>query len=112
MRFVYVPLTLWSILAGNLSGCVWVDLNPKGESVKVLTQSEASKCSRIGHVESTTAADVIGIPRDDESINNELTRLARNHAGEMGGNAVLAVGQVQNGTQTFNVFRCSKALSR
>lgn len=112
MRSLHRAFILNALVSTVLSGCVWVDLNPKGESVKVLTQSEASRCKRIGHVESTTASDIAGIPRDDESLNNELTRLARNHAGDMGGNGVVAIGKVQNGTQNFNVYRCSGDLGR
>lgn len=95
-----------------LSGCVWVDLNPKGEEVKVLTAGEASRCKRIGHVESNTAAEIAGIPRDDESLNNELTRLARNHAGELGGNGVVAIGKPKDGQQSFNVYRCPASSTR
>lgn len=103
---------LFAWLLTGLTGCVWVDLNPKGEEVKVLTSSEASRCKRIGHVESSTAADVAGIPRDNESINDELTRLARNHAAELGGNGVLAIGIAKNGQQSFNVFRCPSSVAR
>lgn len=112
MRSMLLPSSLVTVLTVVLSGCVWVDLNAKGEGVKVLTPAEASRCKRIGHVESTTAADIAGIPRDDESLNNELTRLARNHAGELGGNGVVAIGKPQNGQQSFNVYRCQGTSAR
>ena len=98
-----------ALLMTFFSGCVWVDLNDKGKNVQVLTPSEAGRCTKIGHVTSNTTADVAGIPRDDESLNNELTRLARNYAGDMGGNAVVAVGKIQGGVQTFNVYKCPSA---
>ena len=106
MRFMRLSATHFVFLTTMLSGCVWVDLNAKGEAVRVLTPSEAARCKRIGHVESSTTADIAGIPRDDESLNDELTRLARNHAGELGGNGVVAIGKPQNGQQSFNVYRC------
>ena len=94
------------------SSCVWVDLNDKGQSVRVMTSNDIGRCSKIGHVTSNTSADVAGIPRDDESLNNELTRLARNYAGEMGGNAVVAIGAPKDGTQNFNVYRCPASVLR
>ncbi len=112
MRFVLQSSMLFVFVSVALSGCVWVDLNPKGEEVKVLTPAEASRCKRIGHVESNTAAEIAGIPRDDESLNNELTRLARNHAGELGGNGVVAIGKPKEGQQSFNVYRCPGASTR
>lgn len=107
MRTMRCFLTIIGLAAVTLSGCVWVDLDPKGEQVKVLTATEASRCKRIGHVDSNTAPDIAGIPRDGESLNNELTRLARNHAAELGGNGVVAIGSQKNGQQSFNVFRCA-----
>ena len=112
MRSIALASMLVPLVSATLSGCVWVDLKPKGEEVKVLTAQEASRCKRIGHVESTTAAEIAGIPRDEESLNNELTRLARNHAGELGGNGVVAIGTPKEGQQTFNVYRCPAASTR
>ena len=107
--FFLVLLTSFALI---LPACVWVDLNDKGKSVQVLTSNEVARCSKIGHVSSTTTADVAGIPRDGESLNDELTRLARNYAGEMGGNAVVAIGAPKDGQQNFNVYRCPASSRR
>jgi hypothetical protein len=96
----------------TFNACVWVDLNDKGKNVQVLTQGDAGRCTKIGHVSSTTTSNVAGIPRDEESLNNELTRLARNYAGDMGGNAIVAIGVPKEGQQSFNVYRCSSSSRR
>ena len=95
-----------------LEACVWVDLKPGGQSVRVVNASESPRCKRVGHVTSETTAEIIGIPRDGESVNNELTRIARNQAADMGGNAVLAIGPVRNGSQNFDVLRCPRSSSK
>lgn len=89
-----------------LKACVWVDLNPGAQSVKVVSAGEASRCKKVGHVIAQTSTDVIGIPRDGESMNDELTRIARNQAPGLGGNAVFANGAMKDGVQHFDVMRC------
>ena len=90
-----------------LSGCTWVDLKPEGQSVRSLTESDVKRCKKIGHVTSHTVDQVAYIPRDDESVNDELLRLSRNYAGEMGGNAIVPTGPAKGGEQSFLVYYCS-----
>ena len=98
------------LLAGALFlgqvACTWVDLKPQGQEVRVVSASDIQRCKRIGHVTSNTTASVAYIPRDDDSVNEELQRLARNYAGEMGGNAIVPTGPAHDGEQSFNVYHC------
>ena len=96
----------------GLTACVWVDLTPGGQSVRVLEAKDGSTCKRIGTVTAETSHEMAGIPRDGESLNNELTRIARNHAAELGGNAIRAQGVSRLGAQRFDVFRCPAAGGR
>ncbi|GAB6046318.1 hypothetical protein JCM19379_01400 [Methyloparacoccus murrellii] len=90
-----------------VAGCTaWVDLKPQGQGVRILTERDVRTCKRIGHVTSTTTASVAYLPRDDESVQEELRRLSRNYAGAMGGNAIVPTGPAANGEQSFNVYHC------
>lgn len=93
------------ILLG-FGACTWVDLKPQGLNVRLLTSADVNRCKKIGHVTSNTTATVAYIPRDDESVHEELRRLARNYAGDMGGNAIVPTGPAANGEQSFNVYHC------
>jgi len=106
MRSTFNVLLFITLLAITSSGCTWVDLKPQGEKVKLLTALNARKCKKIGHVTSNTTDSVAYIPRDSESVNDELSRLARNYAGQMGGNAIVSTGVAHDGEQSFNVFYC------
>jgi len=89
-----------------LPACTWVDLSPEGEKARVLDASEVTKCTYVGRTTSTTTAKVVGIKRHDNAINFELTSLARNAAGRMGGDTVVADGEIKDGKQVFQVYRC------
>jgi hypothetical protein len=90
-----------------LSACTWVDLKPQGLNVRLLTSADVKRCKKIGHVTSNTTASVAYIPRDDESVHEELRRLARNYAGDMGGSAIVPTGPAIDGEQSFNVYHCN-----
>lgn len=90
----------------NLNACTWVDLTAEGEKVRVLNMDEVAKCQFIGQTTSNTAYKVAGVRRHDNAIQNELESLARNSAVNLGGDTIVAAGDMNEGKQTFQVYRC------
>ena len=89
-----------------LSGCTWVKLTGEGEQVSVMN-SVAPGCKKLGGTKSISRAEIASIDRNRDKVATELTTLARNHAAEMGGNAIVAEGPVSaEGQQTFAVYKC------
>ncbi|MEY4193919.1 MAG: hypothetical protein RLZZ226_287 [Pseudomonadota bacterium] len=93
-------------LSVTLAGCTWVDVKPQGEKVRVLAPQEVTHCRLMGRVTSKTAASVLVFVRGREKVQEEVYRLARNNAGDMGGDSVVPTGPLIEGEQTFNVYRC------
>jgi hypothetical protein len=93
-------------LMAAFTGCAWVDLKPEGEKVRVLSSSEVKRCKHLGHVTSNTAATVGFFARGASTVREELNRLARNHAGGMGGDSIVPTGPMLDGGQTYDVYRC------
>lgn len=89
-----------------LSACTWVDLSPEGEKVVVLTEEEVAQCEKVGQTVVMLRDSVAGFKRSDEKVRKELNTLARNSASEIGGDAVVPVGEPENGRQTFGVYDC------
>ncbi len=94
------------LLLAALAGCVWVDLKPQGEKVRVLSAAEVRRCQQVGRVTATTTATVGPFTRDADSVRQELDLLARNHAGGMGGDTVVPIGRIVAGEQSYAVYRC------
>jgi hypothetical protein len=101
---VYTAGVLLSSLL--LSACSWVRVTPEGRDVRLLTQSQVTACQRVGTTTSTTTSRVVVVPRGSETVQTELVDLARNEAGLMGGNAIVADGTVVDGRQRFIVYDC------
>jgi hypothetical protein len=89
-----------------LSACSFVGVTPEGQDVRLLTQSQVGACQRVGTTTSTTTSRVVIVPRGSETVQTELVDLARNEAGLMGGNAIVADGTVVDGRQRFIVYSC------
>jgi len=94
------------ILALALSACTWVDLTPGGEKVRVLSAPEVQSCTKKGKTTVSIKADVAGIERNREKVKEELETLARNSAVELNGDTVVPTSKIENGKQTFDVYRC------
>ena len=105
-------MTIARVLAACLltvlfSGCSWVDIKPQGEKVRVLAPQEVTHCRYLGPASSKTLAVFMKVfARSRDKVQEEVNRLARNTAGEMGGDSIVPTGPLIDGEQAFNVYRC------
>ena len=94
------------LLSGLLLGCNWVQLTAEGEGVRLATAAEVGSCRRVGNTTATTRSRVTVVDRGSEKVQDELITLARNEAGTMGGNTIVADGTIDEGRQRFLVYSC------
>lgn len=100
-------LIVISIFTTILTACgTWVQVTSAGQGVRVATPNEVSACTRLGS-STTNALDSIGfIDRSAAKLQEELINLARNEAGDMGGNRIVVESPISEGKQSFGVYRC------
>ncbi len=93
-----------------LAGCSWVSLTPEAKDVRLLaSKAEARDCERIGKTTVSLVDKIAGLERNPEKVRSELATLARNSAAQdLEGNAVMPISKVEQGRQTFAVYRCSR----
>jgi len=89
-----------------LSACTWVKLSPEGEKARVLEEREVGSCKKLGNTTVSLKATIAGIERSAEKVKKELEVLARNHARDLNGDTVVPLTEIENGQQTFSVYRC------
>ncbi|NKB32561.1 MAG: DUF4156 domain-containing protein [Pseudomonadales bacterium] len=98
---------LLSSLIFVITGCnSWVQVTDEGDSVRLGTSQEVANCQRVGRAQAQTLSRVIVVERGGERLQEELTRLARNEAGTMGGNVIVPESVIEEGRQSFGVYRC------
>ncbi len=90
----------------SLTACTWVSLTEQGNQVDLATPEAASACKRIGKTTVSTLSKLAGMSRHQESMQDELNKLARNSAVELGGDTVAPLSPIENGRQVFGVYHC------
>jgi hypothetical protein len=100
-----VPLLTACVLA-TLAGCSMVELTPEGAGVRLASSEAVATCENLGKVTSSVIAKVAGIPRHPDAVQDNLNVTARNSAAKMGADTIVPASQVEDGKQTFNVYRC------
>ena len=102
----FVPVLVLALLV--LSGCTWVKLTEEGQAVTLVESADeiGEQCQLVGRTTSISKASVGGIERNSKKFLTELQTLARNHAGSMNGNVIIAEGQAEGDRQTFKVYQC------
>jgi hypothetical protein len=100
--------TLGTMLACTLlAACTWVELSEEGQGV-TLVASVPESCKRLGTTTSVTKASLAAIKRGEKKVATELQTLARNAAASMGGDTLVAQGDIRPpGEQDFVVYRCA-----
>ena len=91
-------------------GCrSFVKLSPEAEQVRVAAPSAVESCERIGKTNARTRAKVWVFHRRQATVEQELADLARDDAAEMGGSDVAPLGDIEDGKQSFGIYRCPNA---
>jgi hypothetical protein len=98
-------ISVFAILVPAL-GCTWVPLTSEGEKIRVLQASAVTDCQKVGKVTSKTSDRIWIFARTDRKVREELESLSRNEAVDLNGDAIVPIGAVTEGRQTFEVYRC------
>ena len=89
-----------------LSACTSLKLTEGGEKVRLLDPDEVSSCRNLGRTNTSVTSKVVGIERPADDVAKELAAVARNSASRMGGDTIVPLTVIENGQQTFVVYKC------
>jgi len=90
------------------TGCTWVKVTEYGSSVAVANAANVRGCTNLSEVTVSVTSKVGFIKRDADKVATELANLARNEAAGLGGDTVVPSSTIENGKQSFNVYKCNK----
>ena len=89
-----------------LHACTWVKPTPEGAEVVVSDSTGVVNCVSKGQVNASLKSRVGAFERKPGKVAGELETLARNEATSMGGDTVVAESDINEGQQTFGVYKC------
>ncbi|MDH4095305.1 MAG: DUF4156 domain-containing protein [Betaproteobacteria bacterium] len=97
---------LAACVAVSANGCALPGLSPAGAGVRLAAADAVGGCENLGKVTASVVDKVAGIPRHPETVQEDISVTARNSAANMGADTIVPASKVEDGKQTFNVYRC------
>lgn len=88
-----------------LGGCAGRETS-RAPAVRTLTAGEVAGCTPAGSVHVSVADSLARLQTTEGAVQQALARLAADSAEQLGGNAIVAVTGIDNGSQSFDVYRC------
>lgn len=99
---------LLAAIVSLTSACSWVKVSEQGASVAVANAANVRNCDKVRTVNVKVKDNFVGsMKRSPEKVATELTNMARNEATQFGGDTVVPVSLVQDGRQSFDVYKCN-----
>lgn len=90
------------------TACSWVKVNEQGSSVAVANAANVRNCDKVRTVNVRVKDNFVGsMKRDPNKIATELTNMARNEASHFNGDTIVPASLVNDGRQSFDVYRCN-----
>ena len=99
MRIIIIALTIL------LSACATIKLTTDGKKVRVLEPGEVNSCRELGKTNTSVTSRIV-VDRPIEAITKELRIIGRNAAAGMGGDTIVPLTVIDQGRQTFMVYKC------
>lgn len=106
MRPLHTLFVAGTVLA--VAGCTWVSQNPqvKQEGIMVLPQDRVAHCRMLSKTQVSIADSIGPVKRVQADVEKDLQSLAMNQAVVQGGDTVSALDVMNNGSQTFGIYKC------
>jgi Domain of unknown function (DUF4156) len=102
-----LSLTLIAIAAVT-SSCTWVKVSEQASNVAIANAANVRGCKYMSEINVSVPNKVGFIKRDSDKVTTELATMARNEAAQDGADTVVPTSEIENGRQSFNVYKCSK----
>lgn len=91
----------------SVTACTTIKLTHEGGKARVLSADDVVNCQKKGAATVSVNQKILNIvPKQSSRIAKQLQILARNSVIHMDGDTIVPMSKVDNGQQTFAVFRC------
>jgi hypothetical protein len=106
MKHLLTILTACVLLLA--AGCTWVSQSPqvKREGIMVLPLDRITQCRLLSKTQVSIADSIGPVKRVQSDVEKDLQNLAMNQAVVQGGDTVAALDAMNNGNQTFGIYKC------
>ncbi len=92
----------------SLASCANVKPTEQSKGVTLVKPFNVKDCKKLGttHVSIKQKTGIFVL--DDKAATEDLVTLAKNRAGIMGGDSIVAKGPIEEGKMVFDIYQCSQ----
>lgn len=95
-----------NVLGLLLTACVGTGGVPPDKAVRLVSAEQLADCRNVGSVHVSVIDKLQQLRQVEGGVANELLALAKQSAGPLGGNAIIEMTDITDGSQSFEVFHC------
>ena len=97
---------LVGLLAIVLIGCAGAGRQQPADRVRVVTAEQLHGCTNVGFTHVSVVDKLQQLQQVGGALAEKLVSLAGNSAAQLGGNAIVEMTNIVDGSQSFAVFKC------
>lgn len=91
-----------------LPACAWVEPTKESSGVTLVKPANVKDCLKLS-TSNVSLTQKVGIfSLDDKAATEELVTVAKNRAGELGGDSIVAKGPIADGKMSFDIYKCGE----
>lgn len=88
------------------ASCKWVKPSTDGKEVALVKPIHVQNCKKLAVTTSVGKKKVGFVKRKDAAVVSELVTLAKNEAAKINGDTIVAIGEMVDGSQKFDIYSC------
>jgi hypothetical protein len=101
------PFILCLAIIG-LASCANVEPTEQSKGVTLVKPFNVKDCTKLGTTNVSIKQKTGIFILDDEAATKDLINLAKNRAGVMGADSIVAKGPIEEGKMTFDIYKCGQ----
>jgi predicted dinucleotide-binding enzyme len=103
----FKPFILCLAIIG-LAGCTMVKPTEQSDEITLVKAFNVKDCAKLGTTNVSIEQKTGIFSLDDKTATKDLITLAKNRAGAMGGDSIVAKGPIEEGKMTFDIYKCGQ----
>lgn len=102
----YLPGWAVGLVALTLMACAGSGVKGGADAVRVATAEQIQGCTNVGSAHVGVVDQLAQLQQVDGAVARELIELASHSAVQLGGNTIIEMTNIVDGSQSFAVFTC------
>lgn len=89
-----------------VAACTIIEPLKGSEAIQLVNDDQTDDCELIARANIQVLDKVLFVNRSEQAMSANLDVLAKNEAVKLGGNTIVATGEITDGQRIYHIYRC------